>query len=97
MYYCVLSFIGPFAHQHMVALKKYLGVLWMVLAPLIVAVMVWQAVDKIQDATAVARTNAALQWIIILLVFIPICIGLFIFGMYSFKGYYSATNSTAEE
>lgn len=72
----------------MASLKKLLGLIWMFLAPLIVAVMVWQAADKIEAATAATKTNAALQWIIILFVFIPICAGLFIFGFYSFKGYY---------
>ncbi len=69
----------------------------MLLAPAIVAIMVWQAADKIQAASAAARTNAALQWIIILLVFIPICAGLFIFGMYSFKGYYDEPVSTVNK
>ena len=77
--------------------KKMLGIIWMLLAPLIVAVMIWQASDKIQRAADSARTNAALQWIIILLVFIPICAGLFVFGLYSFKGYYNNEAAAIEE
>jgi len=71
--------------------KKILGLVWMVLAPLIVVLMCWQAYDKILSAAASAKTNATLQWAIILLVFVPICAGFFIFGWYSFKGEYDAS------
>ncbi len=78
-------------------LKKYLGIFWMLLAPLIVTVMIWQAADKIQTAAESVKTNAALQWVIILLVFIPICAGVFIFGLYSFKGYYTTEPEIIKE
>jgi hypothetical protein len=71
------------------AIKKLLGLLWMIIAPLAVLLMFIQAVDKIKLATeGVARTNTALQWGIILLIFIPVSIGMVIFGYYSFKGEY---------
>ena len=87
LHICTFTYL----HIHMVSqLKKFLGLLWMLLAPVIVVIMIWQAAGKIQEASAVARTNAALQWIIILLVFIPICAGLFIFGRYSYNGEYDS-------
>ena len=71
------------------AIKKLLGLLWMVIAPLSVLLMFMQAAEKIKLATeGVARTNTALQWGIILLIFIPVSIGMIIFGYYSFKGEY---------
>ena len=61
----------------------------MILAPLAVILMFEQAGEKISLATeGVARTNTALQWGIILLIFIPVSIGLVIFGYYSWKGEY---------
>ena len=61
----------------------------MILAPLAVILMFEQAGEKISLATeGVARTNTALQWGIILLIFIPVCIGMVIFGYYSWKGEY---------
>ncbi len=69
-------------------IKRYLGVIWMLLAPLLVAFMCWQAVVKITHAPAAAQSNVILQWVIILLIFIPICTGLFIFGYYAVKGEY---------
>ena len=70
------------------SLKKYLGIVWMILAPAIIVFLFWQAIDKIGNATAITKANVTLQWSIILIIFLPICIGLAIFGSYSFKGYY---------
>ncbi len=69
-------------------LKKYLGLIWMLLSPAIVAFLVWQAAEKIGNATAATQANVALQWGIILLIFFPICIGFFIFGRYAWQGAY---------
>jgi hypothetical protein len=78
-------------------LKKYLGIVWMVLAPLIVIFMGWQAWEKIGLATGAAKANVALQWVIIMAVFIPICIGFFIFGKYSFEGAYAHLPESSKE
>jgi ammonia channel protein AmtB len=65
-------------------IKQLLGVLWMTLAVALVLFMFRQAYLKVTLATTgIMRTNTLLQWIIILLVFIPICAGLFIFGRYA--------------
>jgi hypothetical protein len=70
-------------------IKKMLGLLWMLLAPVIILFLFMQAVDKIaQAAEGIDRTNTALQWSIIILIFIPICAGLAIFGFYAWKGEY---------
>mgnify|MGYP007004035440 CR=1 FL=1 len=70
-------------------IKKILGLALMILAPLAVILMFEQAGEKISLATeGVARTNTALQWGIILLIFIPVSIGMVIFGYYSWKGEY---------
>lgn len=78
-------------------LKKYLGILWMLMAPLLIAFMVWQAYLKVAAATGDAKTNVALQWGIILAVFIPICIGFFIFGKYSYQGEYAHLPESSAE
>jgi hypothetical protein len=70
-------------------LKQYLGVVWMVLSIGLVIFMVYQAYLKVEAAApGVTKTNTLLQWIIILLVFIPICTGLFIFGRYAMNKEY---------
>jgi hypothetical protein len=70
-------------------IKKYLGLLWMAMAPLLIVFMAWQAWEKIGAASGSAKSNVTLQWVIILMVFIPICAGFFIFGKYSFHGDYA--------
>jgi hypothetical protein len=71
------------------ALKKGLGIFWMFLGPASIIFMFMQAMDKIGLAPeGVAKTNTALQWGIILFIFIPISAGLVIFGYYAFKGEY---------
>ena len=71
------------------ALKKGLGLFWMVLGPASIIFMFIQALDKVGLAPeGVAKTNTALQWGIILFIFIPISAGLVIFGYYAYKGEY---------
>lgn len=82
----------------MKALKKILGLFWIILGPLAVGLMAWQAWDKISKAEAgIAQTNTALQWGIILLIFIPIAIGLVIFGKYALSGEYDHLPENSEE
>lgn len=75
--------------RKMNALKKGLGLFWMLLGPASIIFMFLQALDKVGLAPeGVAKTNTALQWGIILFIFIPISAGLVIFGYYAFKGEY---------
>lgn len=70
-------------------LKKALGLLWIALGPASIIFLFMQAIEKIGQAPeGVARTNTALQWGIILFIFIPIGAGLVIFGYYALKGEY---------
>ncbi|MEP7324292.1 MAG: DUF6814 family protein [Saprospiraceae bacterium] len=70
-------------------IKRSLGIVWMILSIVLVIFMIYEAYLKVVAATpGVTRTNTFLQWIIILLVFIPICTGLFIFGRYAMNREY---------
>lgn len=61
----------------------------MLLGPASIIFMFIQALDKVGlAAEGVAKTNTALQWGIILFIFIPISAGLVIFGYYAYKGEY---------
>lgn len=79
------------------ALKKYLGIIWILLSPATIAFLLWQASDKINKASTLTKSNVTLQWVIILVIFVPICIGLLIFGYYSFKGYYEHLPESSAE
>jgi len=79
-------------------LKRILGVVWIVLGPMIILFLVMQAIEKIAAAAeGIARTNTTLQWSIIIIIFIPICAGLMIFGYYGLKGEYDRLPQSSEE
>ncbi len=78
-------------------IKKYLGIIWILLAPAIVGFLIWQAADKIGNATEATKANVTLQWSIILIIFFPICIGLVIFGYYALKGYFEHLPESSAE
>ena len=66
-----------------------MGIVWILLGPAAIIFLFMQAAQKINlAAEGAARTNTALQWGIILFVFIPISAGLVIFGYYALKGEY---------
>ena len=79
------------------AVKKLLGYVWMLMAPALICFLVYQAVEKISAASDVQKANITLQWVIILLVFIPICVGFFIFGKYASANEYAHLPESSNE
>ena len=80
------------------SLKRMLGVVWIALGPIIILFLIIQAIAKIAAAAeGIARTNTTLQWSIIILIFIPICAGLMIFGFYGLKGEYDRLPESSDE
>ena len=68
-------------------LRRYLGLIWMLIGPLAIILLLLSAARNI-DVAGTADINKPLPWLIIILVFAPIAIGLTIFGWYSWKGAY---------
>ena len=80
------------------SLKRVLGIVWIALGPIIILFLIMQAIAKIAAAAeGIARTNTTLQWSIIILIFIPICAGLMIFGFYGLKGEYDRLPESSDE
>ena len=79
------------------AIKKFSGYLWMLMAPLLILFLLYEANENISHASAAVQSIVILQWVIILLVFTPICIGFFIFGKYASKGEYNQLPGSSEE
>jgi len=86
------------------AVKRFFGVIWILLAPVALYFIISNALaafakaDKAiasaatqaaHSAAEAAKTNAILQWGIIIVIFLPIATGLVIFGLYALKGEYS--------
>ena len=68
-------------------LKKYLGILWLLLAPVVIYFLVSGAISNI-DPAGKKDINNPLIWVIIITIFTPIAMGLMIFGWYALKGEY---------
>ena len=68
--------------------KKYLGIVWILLAPAVIYFLLSSAIEHI-DSKKKTPINDPVIWIIILAIFTPIAIGLMIFGWYALKGEYS--------
>jgi hypothetical protein len=70
-------------------IKRIIGVLCMLIAPTAAYLLASKGIEKIGAAAAADKTNATTQWSILILIFLPVMAGLFIFGMYGAKGEYS--------
>lgn len=68
-------------------LKKYLGLTWLLLGPVVIYFLVSGAITNI-DPAGKKDINNPVIWIIIIAIFTPIAIGLMIFGWYAWKGEY---------
>lgn len=67
-------------------IKKIIGVLCMILAPISAYLLTSKGFEKMAAADAAEKTNAITQWSILIIIFLPVMVGLFIFGWYAFKG-----------
>ena len=68
-------------------IKKYLGIIWLLLSPVVIYFLISGAISNI-DPAGKKDINNPVIWIIIIAIFTPIAIGLMIFGWYAFKGEY---------
>jgi hypothetical protein len=69
------------------AVKKILGIIWLLLAPVVIYFLVSGAIAHI-DPAGKKDINNPIIWIIIIAIFTPIAVGLMIFGWYAFRGEY---------
>jgi purine-cytosine permease-like protein len=76
-------------------LKKIMGFVWMIIAPVIIYSLVMGAVHNIGAGTK--DINKPIPWVIIISIFTPIAIGLMIFGYYCFKGEFDKLPESSEE
>lgn len=66
-------------------LKRYLGIVWILLGPAALLALTHTALNEIHKDPSMDRM---IQWGVFVAVFIPIGIGLVIFGWYAFTGAY---------
>ena len=73
-------------------LKRFLGLIWMLLGPATILILVIGALQNIGEGSG--DIHKPLPWIIIIGIFTPIAIGLMIFGWYAWKGNYDGEIKT---
>lgn len=76
--------------------KRYLGIVWIVLAPVILYLLISNAVQHI-DTTKSDQVSNPVIWIIIISIFTPIVVGLLIFGWYAVKGEYDHLPESSDD
>ncbi len=76
------------------AVKRILGVVWMVLGPIAIYFLVHTALNEIEKKPVI---DTKIQWGVFVVVFIPIAIGLMIFGYYAMKGEYDHIPQSSSE
>lgn len=77
-------------------LKKYAGLIWLILGPVFIYFLVYGAILYI-DPSGTKDINNPVVWIIIITIFLPIAIGLMIFGWYSLKGEFAHLPESSAE
>lgn len=77
-------------------IKKALGIVWLILAPVFIYFLVNGAIENI-DPHGKKDINNPIIWVIIITIFTPIAIGLMIFGWYAFKGEYDHLPESSKE
>jgi len=77
-------------------IKKYLGLVWLVLPPVIIYFLVSRAIIHIDPAGKKDISNPVI-WFIIIAIFTPVAIGLMIFGWYAWKNEYHHLPENSKE
>ncbi|MBN2843126.1 MAG: hypothetical protein JXM68_08550 [Sedimentisphaerales bacterium] len=75
-------------------IKKWSGLLWILLGPLAIYYLIKTAASEIARKPVI---DTKIQWAIFVIVFIPIAIGMVIFGYYALKGEYDHLPESSKE
>ena len=67
------------------ALKRITGILWIAAGPLAIYYLVRTAINEINKKPVI---DTKIQWAVFVIVFIPIAVGIIIFGFFAIKGEY---------
>ena len=75
-------------------IKRFAGIVWIVMAPTAIFYLIKTASEEIAKKPVL---DTKIQWIVFVVIFIPIAIGLMIFGWYAFKGEYDRLPKSSKE
>ncbi len=74
--------------------KKWLGIVWILLGPFAILYLIKIAAVEIGKSP---DTNTIIQWSVFVIIFLPIAIGMVIFGYYALKGEYDHLPVSSKE
>jgi len=69
----------------MKSLKKYLGIIWMAIGPVAIYYLIKMAATEIALKPVI---DTKIQWGVFVVIFIPIAVGMVLFGYYVLTGEY---------
>jgi predicted Na+-dependent transporter len=75
-------------------IKRYAGIIWMALGPIICYFLINTALSEIAKKPVI---DTKIQWGVFVIVFIPIAVGMMIFGWYALKGEYDHLPESSAE
>ncbi|HEY1019842.1 MAG TPA: hypothetical protein VGE25_12630 [Sediminibacterium sp.] len=75
-------------------LKKFAGIIWFLLGPVAVYYLIKTAASEIAKKPVM---DTKIQWGVFVVIFIPIAIGMMIFGWYALRGEYDHLPERSEE
>ena len=75
-------------------IKRFAGVLWILVGPLAIYYLVKTAINEVNKKPVI---DTRIQWAVFVIVFTPIAIGIMIFGYYAIKGEYDHLPGSSDE
>jgi hypothetical protein len=75
-------------------IKRFLGFVWIILGPVAIIFLIRTALSEIVKKPVI---DTKIQWGVFVVVFIPIAIGMMIFGYYAIKGEYDHLPESSAE
>jgi len=75
-------------------IKRYAGLLWIIMGPVAIFYLIKTAAEEITKKPVI---DTKIQWTVFVIIFIPIAIGLMIFGWYALKGEYDRLPESSKE
>ena len=75
-------------------LKRIAGILWIIAGPLAIYYLARTTINEINKKPVI---DTKIQWAVFVIVFVPIAIGIIIFGFYAIKGEYDHLPGSSAE
>ncbi|RPD43806.1 DUF6814 family protein [Paracnuella aquatica] len=75
-------------------IKRYAGIVWMLLGPVAMFYLIKTAASEIAAKPVI---DTKIQWGVFVIVFLPIAVGMIIFGYYAWKGEYDHLPTSSNE